>query len=1563
MPEKILKTIKPREYQQKIFDTCKDKNCLVVLPTGTGKTLIALMLSISRLRLYPESKVLFLAPTRPLAEQHLSYFQKHLPELFATKELFTGKIDAEKRKKLWQNAEIIFSTPQCVSGETIIFTKEGPEKISEFFKKFDLKEKEYRNEKVKEAEIQEKILGYNWEKICFLNASKAFKFPPREIVEIQTEIGNQLICTKEHPVLTINKEGELSWKEASLINKGDYIASAKEIEIKENPLNILELLLENKHLRIYDKLIVKKLIKKLKENKIKCSPYSRYLYNFMPLNIFIELSKKLNFNYDELLITDNCGKSSPVKIPENLDSKLAYIIGAMLGDGHLGNRKGHGSEVVFSDLDRKSVAGKFKKLMEEIFGVKMKEDRVKGLIAYNSALTSVLASLGVPQGRKSKIIRVPKFIFFSNTEVIDGFISGIFDTDGHASKYGVSISSTSESFIQDLKWLFLRIGIIGRIEKRESHGIIRSRILKESEIFTFRFSGRRNLERFLKTYPNEEKCKKLKETIETTKKPYTRAKEILPVPELMKRIRKENKNKEEYYKFSCLSTDNLSRLLKKLDGENSERLKILLNMPIRWVKVKDTKERKDKEEVYDLTIDKNHNFIANHMISHNCVANDLRNNLYGLKEVSLLIEDECHRCLKNYDYTSIAENYKKNAQHQRILGLTASPGADKATIKKISNNLGIEAIEIRTRESDDVKSYLQELKFQTIKLDFPEEFKEIRNLLLEIHNKKIEEIKNRKLLFGPPTKKNILDLQRKIMTMISTGNRHFNILSGASACAQVIKLQYCLELLETQTLSSLQRYMQDLFEQARQSKTKAVKQLIKQPSFNQAYIKTTELIAKKVENPKLLVLKEIVEQEMKGKIKRIIVFSQYRETVTKICKTLNEILGVNAMVFVGQLKKGDTGLSQKEQRAVIEDFTLGKVNILCSTSVHPDEYIILKKENEVMIKKIGEFVCNFIKENKKQTISERISGWEALTSDGKNMLFKPITHVHKHRTQNKVINIKSRSGFDCKITENHSLFSFDEENIFTPTIPEKNKFVALTLKCPNIEENEKIDVIKELYQNCSKEEKKNLFGSLEGLTQSRIRMLKTDYQILAAMEKDEENVMNLSKLTKKDYSTITCCLKRLKEKGFINQKRVKKCYQNVSTISEKGVEYYKFLDWFFNNVKYEKGKYKFSILDNKTNGIEFNKFFEQNINVSYGKTKFRRFIEVDKNLARFLGFYVSEGSTRKTKYTSDVFLAARNKKMQKLMKDSIENGLKLKTRTNKYGIAIDSQIAYYLIKEVFRAGIGAYNKEVPEIIFTSQDKVKWEFLRAYFLGDGYLGKDKIVLTTVSRKLVTGIVLLLRMLEIEKISIFKQKNIYRINISESLPFAKINTKNEERRHAYYSLIPTAISSDKAFAKYNNYYSPSNKYLKSRKNGKWNTDVCYDYINKIEEIKKPEYVYDLSIKDTENFIGGTGLFCLHNSIGEEGLDIPEVGAVIFYEPIPSAIRQIQRRGRTARLKPGKLLILMIKNTRDEAYYWAAFNKEKRMHSAIDSIKEELENKEKKNNEDKKESGERDKQERLF
>ncbi len=74
---------------------------------------------------------------------------------------------------------------------------------------------------------------------------------------------------------------------------------------------------------------------------------------------------------------------------------------------------------------------------------------------------------------------------------------------------------------------------------------------------------------------------------------------------------------------------------------------------------------------------------------------------------------------------------------------------------------------------------------------------------------------------------------------------------------------------------------------------------------------------------------------------------------------------------------------------------------------------------------------------------------------------------------------------------------------------------------------------------------------------------------------------------------------------------------------------------------------------------------------------------------------------------------------------------------------------------------------------------------------------------------------------------------------------------------------------------------------------------------------------------------------SSIGEEGLDIPAVDAVIFYEPVPSEIRAIQRRGRAGRLKEGRVVVLMTKGTRDEYYYYAANNREKRMKKILGSM----------------------------
>lgn len=317
-----------------------------------------------------------------------------------------------------------------------------------------------------------------------------------------------------------------------------------------------------------------------------------------------------------------------------------------------------------------------------------------------------------------------------------------------------------------------------------------------------------------------------------------------------------------------------------------------------------------------------------------CVANDLKKNLYDLKEVCLLIEDEVHRCVKNYDYTYIAKKYKFQSKNPRIMGLTASPGSDSKKIKEICQHLSIEDVELRTRESEDVKKYLQEREFEKVHVDFPPELQELKHVFKKLLDYYVEELRYRNVLYGPATKTNIIKTQKNIMTTISRGNKNFGYFHAASAAASALKIQHAAELLETQTLEGLQKYMKDVFKQAADKKSKGVMKLVAKPEFNLIFSTVNELLAKKKEHPKVNKLFEIIQEEKEKNEKfKAIVFTQFRDTATVLSKKINSLNKAKAKVFVGQAKKNGTGLSQKEQKEMIEEFSRGKINVLIATSI------------------------------------------------------------------------------------------------------------------------------------------------------------------------------------------------------------------------------------------------------------------------------------------------------------------------------------------------------------------------------------------------------------------------------------------------------------------------------------------------------------------------------------------------------------------------------------------------------------------------------------------------------
>tara|TARA_Y100001970_G_C14191167_1_gene835481 strand:+ start:118 stop:1833 length:1716 start_codon:yes stop_codon:yes gene_type:complete len=95
----------------------------------------------------------------------------------------------------------------------------------------------------------------------------------------------------------------------------------------------------------------------------------------------------------------------------------------------------------------------------------------------------------------------------------------------------------------------------------------------------------------------------------------------------------------------------------------------------------------------------------------------------------------------------------------------------------------------------------------------------------------------------------------------------------------------------------------------------------------------------------------------------------------------------------------------------------------------------------------------------------------------------------------------------------------------------------------------------------------------------------------------------------------------------------------------------------------------------------------------------------------------------------------------------------------------------------------------------------------------------------------------------------------------------------------------------------------------------------------------------VERLDEFRDGSANVLVATSVGEEGLDIPSADLVIFYEPVTSEIRTIQRRGRTGRHREGEVVVLIAEETRDEGAWAAAERREEYMRRAVHRVRREI------------------------
>ncbi|MBI2148905.1 hypothetical protein HYU23_04445 [Candidatus Woesearchaeota archaeon] len=249
------------------------------------------------------------------------------------------------------------------------------------------------------------------------------------------------------------------------------------------------------------------------------------------------------------------------------------------------------------------------------------------IISYK-ALSYLLILLGIPAGKKAHIVDIPR-IFFKNKLLLKYVVSGIYDTDGHASGSSIELTTKSKSLKESLLNALLVFDIYPIIKEKKVK--YKNRYIIYQKLYTCDLINNK------KFYDNigfrlSRKQKALKEIIDKKSNPNI---DLIPeISSLIKNTGKDIKLKynrshnyriyESYiYKFRNPSREGLNNIVeyfnktKKLDNKNL--LQLLANSDIFWDEIKSINYSR-RAFVYDATVPGTKNFIGNGIILHNTAA-------------------------------------------------------------------------------------------------------------------------------------------------------------------------------------------------------------------------------------------------------------------------------------------------------------------------------------------------------------------------------------------------------------------------------------------------------------------------------------------------------------------------------------------------------------------------------------------------------------------------------------------------------------------------------------------------------------------------------------------------------------------------------------------------------------------------------------------------------------------------------------------------------------------------------------------------------------------------------
>jgi len=443
-------------------------------------------------------------------------------------------------------------------------------------------------------------------KIIFAKPSSYIKHKvKKDIYGITTKTGRKIKVTEDHSLFSLGENGLREVKPTELEEKKSFIAVPRILPIDGKNIKKINLL---DYSDVFEKdFLIGKPVQKIFEKYSKDDfNVSKEKYRWWKKRNIIQINElakvKFDFTEDELKkLKIKSHNRSSVPVIFGVSKNFLEFLGLWVGDGCYDNYNKNSVIISNQDIECRNV---FLKLCDYLgSNYSIMNDKNVSMRIHNSVfykfMKNVLKFDGYSDSKK-----IPDFIFNLSNEQIRHFIRGYFSADGTMKKNEVSCSSQSYTLLEDLQTLFLRQGIISRINDFD----------RKDKCINLSISSSENIEKFKEIgFLQDRKNNPLYSY--NKKSPHTFS-DVIPLSiTQIKEIDKEHSKLSWPY---LNGKQNIGRgYLQGIAIPNS-KYNDLSHNDILWDKIRSIKKITEEEtEVFDLSIPKFEKFLCNNIFVHN----------------------------------------------------------------------------------------------------------------------------------------------------------------------------------------------------------------------------------------------------------------------------------------------------------------------------------------------------------------------------------------------------------------------------------------------------------------------------------------------------------------------------------------------------------------------------------------------------------------------------------------------------------------------------------------------------------------------------------------------------------------------------------------------------------------------------------------------------------------------------------------------------------------------------------------------------------------------------------